>query len=113
MELPTKAKQALSLQIAFINAGLAEYGGPDDLSVMFDCEEADFHAYEILQDSANQYALGFIEAMAVVKGVEPATLISKPKPKPTPKPKARKKKGERKTDGPDAVVIQLHRGGKG
>lgn len=114
-KLPPGARQALTLQITFINAGLVEYGGPDDLSELFDCEEVAFHQYEILQDSANQYALGFIEAMALVKGVEPETLLTKPrKPEPKPKkakPKA-KKKGERKTAGPEGTVIQLHRGGK-
>ena len=113
MTLSTKARQALTLQIAFVNAGLAEYGGPDDLGELFDCEEATYHKYEILQDSANQYALGFIEAMALVKGVGPETLLHKPEPKPEPKAKAKKKKGERKTTGPGATVIKLHRGGKG
>ncbi len=112
-KLPRKAAQALTLQVAFVNAGLAEYGGPDDLAELFDCEEATYYKYELLQDSANQYALGFIEAIALVKGVEPETLVSKPKPLAKAKPKAKKTKGERKTSGPDATVIHLHRGGKG
>ena len=108
--LPHRAKQALKLHVDLLNEGIAKYGAPADLGELFDCEDATFHKYEILQDSANQYALGFVEAMALVKGVAPESLLAK---KTKPKAKPKKKKGERKTTGPDATVIRLHRGGKG
>jgi hypothetical protein len=110
--IPHRAKQALQLHVDFINEEIVKQGAPADLGELFDCEDATFHKFTILQDSANQYALGFIDAMALVKGVAPESLLAK-KPKPKAKPKRKKKTGERKTTGPDATVIRLHRGGKG
>ena len=110
MTIPHRANQALKLHVDFINLEIADKGAPADLGELFDCEDETFHKFAILQDSANQYALGFIDAMALVKGVAPESLLAK---KPKAKAKPKKKTGQRKTTGPDATVIQLHRGGKG
>ena len=69
MTIPHRANQALKLHVDFINLEIADKGAPADLGELFDCEDETFHKFAILQDSANQYALGFIDAMALVKGV--------------------------------------------
>lgn len=112
-KLPVRLARSLSDQIGMINDALDELGRPDDLGILFDCEEADFEEWEILHDSAHQFALGFIAAVALMQGVAPETFLKTPKKRrKTGVPKKAQKKGERKTDGPGATVIQLHRGGK-
>jgi hypothetical protein len=111
-KLPHRVTQELEPLVTLLNEGLKEYGAPDDLGVLFDGEEATFHKYEILQSSENQWALGFVAAIALVKGVAPETLLTPPKKKKAPPKKRAPKKGQRKTAGPDATVIHLHRGGR-
>jgi hypothetical protein len=112
VKLPARTSQALKAHIAFIEEGLAKEGAPDDLGELFDGEDETFHKYLVLQDSSTQFSLGFVDAIALVRGVAPETMLKHPAApkKPKPKAKPKRKTSAKKAKGQGADIIQLHRG---